>query len=233
MAKIKFSAVVGDARGKVGGNVFSRNSSGAYVRTFASPVNPKTEYQSRIRSRLASLSSEYRALTRVQQQAWKDAALLRPRTDSLGQTYYLTGQQFYISTNQIALLWGRAARTSPPPPQDIAICSIASGAATATTLALTYDLADLPTGQTVDIYASCPSSNGKNFFSKSDMKHIGTYDALTINVLDIHAEYVARYGALTGMEGTVIAIRSCDGVTIADTKVTTDAGVLIIINVET
>jgi len=50
MAKIQFSAVVGDARGKVGGNVFTKGRSGAVLRTKVSPVQPRSSFQRAVRS---------------------------------------------------------------------------------------------------------------------------------------------------------------------------------------
>lgn len=45
MAKIKFGMMMTDARGKLGGQVFSKNRSGSYVRTKVTPVNPQTTTQ--------------------------------------------------------------------------------------------------------------------------------------------------------------------------------------------
>jgi len=48
MAIIKFSAIVSDARGKIGGNVFSRNKGGSYIRSYVKPINPSTPKQTQV-----------------------------------------------------------------------------------------------------------------------------------------------------------------------------------------
>jgi hypothetical protein len=50
MAKIKFGMMMTDARGKLGGHVFSKNRSGAYVRTKVTPVNGQTTAQTGVRA---------------------------------------------------------------------------------------------------------------------------------------------------------------------------------------
>ena len=42
MAKIKFGMMMTDASGKLGGQVFSKNRGGSYVRTKVTPTNPQT-----------------------------------------------------------------------------------------------------------------------------------------------------------------------------------------------
>jgi len=55
MGLIKFSAIVSAASGKVGGNVFARNASGAYARSWVKPINPNTEKQQATRAQFANL----------------------------------------------------------------------------------------------------------------------------------------------------------------------------------
>jgi hypothetical protein len=55
MAKINFGQTVNDARGKLGGTVFSKNKSGAYTRRKVTPANPRTVAQSRVRNFFGTL----------------------------------------------------------------------------------------------------------------------------------------------------------------------------------
>ena len=73
MAKIKFGMMMTDARGKLGGQVFSKNRSGAYVRTKVTPVNPRTAAQPLSRSILGTLSASWSGLTEVQRRSWNAA----------------------------------------------------------------------------------------------------------------------------------------------------------------
>ena len=58
MAKIKFGMMMTDARGKLGGQVFSKNKGGAYVRTKVTPSNPQTIAQTTRRALFAAIWSE-------------------------------------------------------------------------------------------------------------------------------------------------------------------------------
>src|SRR3546814_3353017 len=50
ISKVKFGALMTDARGKLGGHVFSKNRAGSYLRTKVTPVNQQTSYQTSVRA---------------------------------------------------------------------------------------------------------------------------------------------------------------------------------------
>ena len=66
MAKIKFGMMMTDASGKLGGQVFSKNRGGSYVRTKVTPTNPQSTAQMSIRGIFASISSRWSSLTEAQ-----------------------------------------------------------------------------------------------------------------------------------------------------------------------
>lgn len=55
--KIKWGMMMTDGRGKLGGQVASKNRAGAYVRTKVTPVNPRTTQQQAIRTLFGSIAS--------------------------------------------------------------------------------------------------------------------------------------------------------------------------------
>ena len=75
IARILFGNIVSEARGKLGGVVFSRNTSGAYARQKVSPVQPRTPAQLNQRSRLTAVSKVWETLTQNQREAWKAFSL--------------------------------------------------------------------------------------------------------------------------------------------------------------
>ena len=93
--KIKWGALVTDGRGKIGGQVASRNRSGAYMRNKVTPVNPQTDAQQRSRSILASFSEGWRGLTEAQRAAWNAAVSQFETTDVFGDTIQPTGKNLY------------------------------------------------------------------------------------------------------------------------------------------
>lgn len=121
MGKIIFSGIgVTDIRGKVGGNVFSKNKGGAFIRNRVVGTNPGTSAQISHRAKVSLLSSQWRSLTDGQRTSWIGAAASGDwdRTDSLGNTYQMTGQQLFVSLNVWFLEFG-STRDTPPTPLTI------------------------------------------------------------------------------------------------------------------
>lgn len=97
--KITFGAIVADARGKISGNVFSRNANGAYVRKNTAPINTSTTAQQSVRSIFGSIAQSWRDLTDAERDSWIQGAPDFPQTDSLGNTVILTAQQLFSKLN--------------------------------------------------------------------------------------------------------------------------------------
>lgn len=100
MAIIKTSAIVADIRGTLGGNVFSANKGGNYVRRYKKPINRNTIAQQTMRNLFMTLSAMWRNLEDSQRAAWNAIATHFPYMDSLGSSKVLSGQQLYMKLNQ-------------------------------------------------------------------------------------------------------------------------------------
>lgn len=70
MAKVNFGEMIADIRGKLGGNVYSRNPYGSYIRMKVTPVNPQSQRQVLIRDRFTEVSQLWKSLTDKQRLAW-------------------------------------------------------------------------------------------------------------------------------------------------------------------
>ena len=101
MATIKFSAIVSDVRGIVGGNIFSRGANGSYVKSFTKPVNKNTQIQQTTRNNLAVYSAKWRQLTDGDRQAWIDATSQQKYSNRVGTASTYTGFQLFMKTNLI------------------------------------------------------------------------------------------------------------------------------------
>lgn len=82
--KIKWGMMMTDGRGKLGGQVASKNRAGAYIRTKVTPVNPQTVAQQNIRQLFGSIASAWRSLTQAQINGWNEATEFWQRTDIFG-----------------------------------------------------------------------------------------------------------------------------------------------------
>ncbi len=118
--------MIGAASGSVGGQTFSRNRYGAYVRTRAIPVNPNTIAQQNARSRLSTYSANWQNLTTAQQLSWANWANQNPITNTLGQSQALTGQAAYVGTNtRLAQATDTAILVPPINPAPTSLVSLA------------------------------------------------------------------------------------------------------------
>lgn len=99
MAIIKTSALVADIKGKVGGNVFSRNKGGNYVRRYVKPINRNTAAQQFVRILFGVLASGWRNLTTEARTAWNTITVLYPYVNRLGEVSIYSGQQLYQKLN--------------------------------------------------------------------------------------------------------------------------------------
>ena len=106
--------MVADARGKLGGIVYSRNTGGAYARQKVSPVQPRTSAQLNQRSRLAEVSKSWDSITQSQREAWKSFSVSWKRRDVFGLAKQRTAQQMYMFCNLALASMGQSLIADPP-----------------------------------------------------------------------------------------------------------------------
>lgn len=116
MAKILLGPTVIGIRGTVGGMTFSQNRGGPYARSWHKPPNPRSTAQLAQRSNLAEHAINWRNLSAANKATWDAYAALPAQalTDSLGQTYYASGYNWYITTNTNLVHIGGAAAVAAP-----------------------------------------------------------------------------------------------------------------------
>lgn len=199
MAKIKFSVGIAAASGKVGGNVFSRNGSGAYLKTFAMPVNPNSTKQQNVRASFGALAGAWRNLTVAQRAAWNDMAPQYPAQDRLGNTIQYSGQQLFVKLNQSLISAGKAQIDSPLIPKSFSNRSINSLSLEVTAGAITEAIVFMSDPGTSDesfIVTITPGlSAGITKPGKSQFRKVEVFgDASLTEDLDIATTYESLYG---------------------------------------
>lgn len=125
-----FKGTIGELSGKLGGNVFSHNAGGTYVRAHAVPINRNTARQQLARNALAWVAAQWAALTDNQRILWQQWSAAHPITDRLGNSVVMSGQGAFCQLNSRLRNLGIATRADPPPAN-------LSANATITTVALT------------------------------------------------------------------------------------------------
>lgn len=170
-----------EARGKLGGVIFSRNRGGTYVKNFAAPVNPDTLRQQDVRSDFARLVADWgTVLSEAERDGWRDYALANPVLNSLGQSILLTGQQWFVKVNA-PLLQAALAPVDPAPPlgagppPDTAF-QILSASAASQTVSIGFDVLQPwvgVTGSAMLLYMMKPTSAGSSNV-KQQFRHTST-----------------------------------------------------------
>jgi hypothetical protein len=116
MAKLLFSGLVDGVRGRTGGIIFSANSAGPFVRRFNPPIYKNTAAQVARRSVFSSWGGYWSDLSPSQRNDWNTYAAdgAQALTNSLGNTYYLNGWQWFVSCNSNLALVNRSPISDAP-----------------------------------------------------------------------------------------------------------------------
>jgi hypothetical protein len=178
--------------GSVAGVTSSRNRFGQYRRTRATPVNPSTTAQGVVRARMAANAAAWRALTSDQRAGWTDLGNSMTRTDSLGQSYTLTGFAAYCSVNNNLVAIGSATISAAPALVTPPALLTATLTVTAASFSLAYTATPLGTGAHLLMFASPQRSAGRNF--EGDFRLIKVGGAAGASPLVALTEYTAKFG---------------------------------------
>ena len=196
MALIKFGMMMTDARGKLGGQVFTKTRSGATIRTKVTPSNPQTGAQQTARAILGNLSTAWRSLSEVDRRGWNAAVESFKKTNIFGDIYNPSGKNLFVGLNANKLSIGEERNDSPPTPVEVpaVILEIAQVELASLEINLTI-VGDPPGGSTIIVYqATKPSSAGRFNFSgqyATFTSKVGT--ALETPAL-LYSSYVAKFG---------------------------------------
>lgn len=214
MAKIKFTAFLAEARGKLSGTVFSKNRGGNYVRTKVTPVNPQTTSQVAVRNSFTTFAQNFRALTASQILAWNAAVQNFTNTDIFGDIKTPSGINLYNRLNLNLANAGQTAITSPPLPTGATpiVPSLLTADLSSTLLTIASASAAVPAGHTLIIEATPLTSPGKSFV-KSEFRKIGTAAAAATFPIAAYAMWNAKFGLLVVGQKIVVRLKTVNNTT--------------------
>lgn len=224
MAKIKWGMIVTDGRGKLGGQVFSKNRSGAYIRTKVTPSNPRTADQMAGRSILGSLSASWSGLTDEQRRLWNNAVEEWQKTDIFGDSRKPTGKNLFTGLNKEIEQSGGTRILVPPVkvvmPELPEIEPVVEISAQEVTLGIT----SVPAGFMLQVSATASLSQGTNFV-KDKLRVIGYQASGTVDSTKVYSQYVAKFGAPTAGANIHFAVKLVAETGQAGVRVTAKADV--------
>lgn len=206
MAKIKFGMMMTDARGKLGGQVFSKNRAGAYVRTKVTPSNPRTSTQMASRSILGTLSASWSGLTDAQRRAWNSAVNDWQKTDIFGDSRKPTGKNLFTGLNKELLQSGQSQIALPPEKEVMPEVTISS--ANLLLVGEKFEIATSgdATGLKIQVSATPPMSAGTSFID--DKLRVVSYENGGSNsTLDVYGAYIAKFGVPTAGANVWVQIK--------------------------
>lgn len=153
--------ILGSMRGSLGGDTFSRNKGGDYVRRRVAPVNPQSVRQQTTRTLLGKYAVDWSlVLTAAQRSAWEAYAQDHPVKNSQGQDVLITGLAWYALVN--TKLDDAGATTIAWPPVAVApsgLDTLACDITAITTVVVTFTPA-LAAGHRLQLWQSLAVSSG-------------------------------------------------------------------------
>ena len=194
MAKVKFGMMMTDARGKLGGQVFSKNRAGSFVRTKVTPANPNTQAQSQARALFSAISQQWSSLTQQVRDSFDAAVQDWARTDIFGDLRNPTGKNLFQRLNNQAQAAGLPPVVTLPAKLEMPDAIVSS--ADISVSGESIDLQGVDTSATTQIvvFATGALSAGTKS-AKNRLRQIYASAGNTFTDTDVWTAYVDKYGA--------------------------------------
>lgn len=197
MAKFLPGPFVGQISGRLGGQVFSHNKGGMYVRNGTIPTTSTTSFALAAKAIFTAQSQAWQTLAAGVRLAFGEWAADHPIADRLRQSLTMTGQQAYIKINSRLAHIGVAPLTAPPlvPSPAPLLTLVGSFDIGAGTFDLTYTATPLAATELLWIEAAVVDSAGINFV-ENKLRFLGTSAAAQASPFDPQTLIEARFGTL-------------------------------------
>lgn len=213
--KIKWGMMMTDGRGKLGGQVASKNRAGAYVRTKVTPSNPQTSYQGAVRSIFSILSKQWSSLlSEVVRNEWNAAASSGEfaKTDVFGDSKNPSGFNLFVGMNALQSATGGSPLHKPPKKAlflEVKNFSMEAVASDKDMLTGDFEIeaGDIAPGTMLQVQATTAVSAGKQFV-KNLYRDIITIPVATSNIaINLTPPYTEKFGDFVDAEGKQVFVR--------------------------
>lgn len=192
--KIKYSALVSDASGKLNGSVASRNKGGSYLRNKGVVTNRNTTAQIAVRNVFTALSQQWRGLSVLQRASWDNAAPNFSKNNIFGDSKSLSGFGLFKRINGNLGAVNQPYILIAPAPTAVPFFTALSVAVRNSLQSVTTTFAPaIPAGVSVIVRATPPLSAGISFV-KSEFRQIAILTVTDTSPAVISAAYIAKFG---------------------------------------
>ncbi len=199
MAKVKFSALISEMRGKLNGSVFTKNRYGSALRNKITPVNRRTTYQQSVKSLFTYYTQKWRSLTPDQHKAWNSVVEDFKRNNIFGDSVKPTGSNLYCELNANLAIISESELTNPPLQRVIEGVKSFKIDVNSTVGAERFDIIFDPTSTNIEvyhlIYATRCYSPGKSFI-QNEYRLIGYIEPDSDSPYDALTSWTDRFGPL-------------------------------------
>jgi hypothetical protein len=206
MAKIKFGMMMTDASGKLGGQVFSKNRGGSYVRTKVTPLNPRTTAQSNVRGIFAAISSDWSTLAEADRNSFNGFVNDYARTDVFGDLRNPSGKALFQRLNQNLAISDQAAITICPPPAAVPFSNTRSAVGDVSSSEFSVTTDGNTDGSQIVVWATPRLSQGTTFV-KNRLRQLEVFQGEDGALLDIYDSYVAKFGTPVAGDNIFVGVR--------------------------
>lgn len=197
-----------DARGKLGGQVFSKSRQGSTIRTKVTPANPQSSRQGSVRSIFSSLSKGWNTITEEQRESWNSASQIFKRTNVFGDQVALSGKNLFISINTNLATIGVSPVDIAPSTTDVA--SITDFSVNVDTSApeiiLDYTLDVTPSANMYIVVEATRQNSAGRFNFSGQYRQLAVFPSTTVPTPEtIYNDYTAKFGSIN--DGSKISFR--------------------------
>lgn len=201
-------------RGSKKGNTFTRTANGFIIRKRFMPTIVRNERTTRLRTKFLSTTSFYRRLSEAEKSEFGTQAAASPKTNSLGQTYFLTGQQRQNSQNQNRLLAENEPSKTAFPDVVFPSFNIVGGGANANPplLQIIVSPDPIPVGLELIVESTPLGYYTLPIKPPSTLRILDTFPPGTSGIINLWSQFVQVFGEVQPVVGqsVIIAIRLSD-----------------------
>jgi hypothetical protein len=194
--KIKWGALMVDGRGKIGGQVASKNRSGAYMRNKVTPSNPRTFDQQANRALLGSLSAGWSSLNTASRNSFNNAVANWAKTNIFGDSVKPTGKNLYTALNKNLASVGEALLVTAPPKVEMPILGLNSVNVNLTDETIEIE-ADGDVSDVFVVISATPVLTNGTTFTKGKYRRIASSFGAYPVIEDLYSAYVTKFGPIS------------------------------------
>lgn len=213
MAKVLLGPMVGQASGKIGGMVFSRNRGGTYIRRRAHPTTNTSQWAEAAKSAFALVSGAWEDLDAAERQAFTIWAANNPIVDRLGNKITLDGHAAYVQLNSFRAQLGESLLTLPPTvsaPVGLATLSL-EGAMVSSMILAKFTPSQATTSMLLTVKAAVKEGLARRYV-KGDLRFCGVSAAALVSQIDVISLVEDRLGTLQNGDVLHVEIGTYDPV---------------------